>query len=422
MNRTLKNHSVWGGITFILFICALLTACTTPPASNLPKVSILNETGSQTTSNLMLLVDSSASLNDKLEQPESASSSSKFELEKQLLSRINSLLSKDIQLNIGLRSFGFGSCLNWKSTQSLQPLQLHSPKSLALAISRLNCASGGSPADKALKASTDDLANYSGNKALIFISDGHFTPTSAQQMLQQLKAQYQQQICIYPIWVGNKKDSTGLKNLQNLNKDLCCGFTRQAEQLQSNDALASYLNSILNDFSASKDTDCDGIIDNSPDQCPNTPLNTQVNNLGCQPDNDHDGVFNNQDNCPSTPANVIVDKLGCWHIPSILFKSNQSIIDSKYFSTLNKVALAMLKNPKLSIIISGNTDNIAPFKYNKTLSQKRANAIKKYFNKQSISSKRIKTNANSYSNPVKPNNTIAGRHQNWRAELQLIYP
>lgn len=65
------------------------------------------------------------------------------------------------------------------------------------------------------------------------------------------------------------------------------------------------------------DSDADGISDNV-DQCPNTTVGEAVNNVGCvvevvepQSDADNDGVNDDIDQCPDTPAGTSVDTNGC---------------------------------------------------------------------------------------------------------------
>lgn len=61
-----------------------------------------------------------------------------------------------------------------------------------------------------------------------------------------------------------------------------------------------------------EDTDGDGVYDDR-DQCPNTPLGTQVDSFGCPVplDSDGDGVTDDRDQCPNTPAGAQVDANGC---------------------------------------------------------------------------------------------------------------
>lgn len=61
-----------------------------------------------------------------------------------------------------------------------------------------------------------------------------------------------------------------------------------------------------------KDEDRDGVND-SLDQCPNTPMGEMVDARGCVPpkDADNDGVLDAADRCANTPAGTRVDATGC---------------------------------------------------------------------------------------------------------------
>jgi hypothetical protein len=63
------------------------------------------------------------------------------------------------------------------------------------------------------------------------------------------------------------------------------------------------------------DDDADG-IPNDNDQCPNTPAGSEVDAFGCvipdpENDSDNDGVEDEIDECPETPLNTTVDEVGC---------------------------------------------------------------------------------------------------------------
>jgi len=61
-----------------------------------------------------------------------------------------------------------------------------------------------------------------------------------------------------------------------------------------------------------KDTDKDGVPDKW-DLCPETPLNVQVDSVGCPVDEDGDGVPDYLDRCPGTPKEAygFIDSVGC---------------------------------------------------------------------------------------------------------------
>ena len=71
--------------------------------------------------------------------------------------------------------------------------------------------------------------------------------------------------------------------------------------------------------------------------------------------------------------------------------------------------------------IEGNTDNTGSRTANRSLSQKRADAVKDYLiSNHKIDPKRFQTIGNGPDNPVAPNATEAGRQQNRRTDIKVI--
>jgi OOP family OmpA-OmpF porin len=70
------------------------------------------------------------------------------------------------------------------------------------------------------------------------------------------------------------------------------------------------------------DSDKDGVPD-SLDKCPGTPAGVKVDKDGCPPDSDKDGVPDYLDKCPGTPAGVKVDKDGCPPPPPVVEKPQE---------------------------------------------------------------------------------------------------
>lgn len=78
----------------------------------------------------------------------------------------------------------------------------------------------------------------------------------------------------------------------------------------NNDVFFSALAGFSIAFFASGDADNDG-VENSKDNCPDTPLGVRVDEHGCPVDSDHDGVPDYIDKCSNTPDQVKVDENGC---------------------------------------------------------------------------------------------------------------
>jgi OOP family OmpA-OmpF porin len=171
------------------------------------------------------------------------------------------------------------------------------------------------------------------------------------------------------------------------------------------------------------DWDRDGVFDRV-DKCPNTPLGCVVDQWGCETDGDHDGVCDGLDKCPSTPAGMKVDKDGCADIerthmsansapkalketpapaappsspsPPVsemernLIESGSIRLENVYFerrsdhlmpesqTTLDEAGAVLEKFPDLKVEVQGHTDSRGSASYNMTLSQKRAEVVKRY--------------------------------------------
>jgi len=71
--------------------------------------------------------------------------------------------------------------------------------------------------------------------------------------------------------------------------------------------------------------------------------------------------------------------------------------------------------------IEGNTDNTGSRNANRSLSQKRADAVKDYLiENHKVDAKRFQTVGNGPDNPVAPNTSDAGRQQNRRTDIKVI--
>ena len=170
-----------------------------------------------------------------------------------------------------------------------------------------------------------------------------------------------------------------------------------------------------------KDSDHDGVPDSS-DNCPNTISGVQVDSLGCALDSDHDGVPNTIDACPNTPAGAKVDEKGCRKILTekvsitlnITFPSGSSVL-GKNLSEVEKLAKFMHEYPDTKVVIEGYTDNRGQAKYNKWLSDRRANAVKKaLISKFGIKAERVSAVGYGEEKPIASNDTAAGRQKNRR--------
>ena len=171
------------------------------------------------------------------------------------------------------------------------------------------------------------------------------------------------------------------------------------------------------------DDDKDG-VENSLDKCPNTPTGVQVDAQGCKVflDDDKDGVENSLDKCPNTPAGIAVNSDGCPQTINlnINFENNSYKVKEESLPKIEEFAnfLKNYKNYKAEII--GYTDNRGSYAYNKKLSQKRAEELKKLLIERGVERSRLKAIGMGELNPIASNDTPEGRAKNRRVEATLI--
>ncbi|MBT3812152.1 MAG: OmpA family protein [Gammaproteobacteria bacterium] len=373
---------------------ALLSGCATKPTTypNFTATPVAQATSTsefrQKTDAIFVIVDASSSTNTTYDGNDSGSS--KLDVEKQTLYRLNKTIPANINLATGITSFGSGHCLDWSSTKVDQNATRHSAKNFQSGLDMTQCASGGSPLNKALAGSTTELEKVRGNSALLIVSDGQQVPSETLAEAQALEDKFGQRLCIYSIWVGNNYDTSGQVVLQELSNISNCGKSVNSADISSSAAMAGFVESMLYSKSGvtSRDSDADG-IDDSHDKCKNTPSGAKVNSQGCWSFNSVDFGF---DSTKITPA----------------------------FAPLFENAIATLnKNPRMTVQLEGHTDSTGPEAYNMGLSVRRAEAVKNHLVENGIDTSRLTTKGFGESNPIAPNDTAKGRAENRRVGFTI---
>lgn len=188
-------------------------------------------------------------------------------------------------------------------------------------------------------------------------------------------------------------------------------------------------------YGCPSDDDRDGIAD-GVDTCPDTPRGAIVDSKGCPSDSDNDGVYNGIDECADTPRAYAVDDDGC-PIPisevgqkfldgkavafNVEFASGKTDILPQSHGDLDRVGNVLSDWPEAEIEIGGYTDSQGSAESNKTLSKRRADAVKKYLtdNYSKIKPRNLSAKGYGEADPVADNATAEGRALNRRVQFTL---
>jgi OOP family OmpA-OmpF porin len=178
-----------------------------------------------------------------------------------------------------------------------------------------------------------------------------------------------------------------------------------------------------------KDRDGDGFLD-SVDRCPDDP---GVAPDGCPiPDTDADGILDSVDRCIHEPEteNGFEDDDGCPDkIPDVIpigvirgiyFDLDKDTIKPRSRPVLDRAVAVFTEFPSVRIEISGHTDSTGSPAYNRDLSRRRAEAVKRYLVDHGIDVARIQTRGAGPDEPLASNRNPAGRARNRRIEFDII--
>jgi len=102
----------------------------------------------------------------------------------------------------------------------------------------------------------------------------------------------------------------------------------------------------------------------------------------------------------------------------VLFDTNKTTIKAESAETLREVATFLGANPSLKVIVTGHTDNVGTFEFNRDLSARRAEAVVAWLSaNHGVDRSRLLPFGASFAAPVAPNSDEAGRAKNRRVEL-----
>ena len=172
----------------------------------------------------------------------------------------------------------------------------------------------------------------------------------------------------------------------------------------------------VDEFGCLPDDDGDG-IPNIVDKCPEKPGTRKLK--GCPPekkkDRDGDSIIDEEDLCPDKPGPK--KNKGCPEIlkkeeeeilkkaSKVLFAFSKADIKPISFPILDQVVALLHKYPKSNIHMEGHTDNVGKDENNMTLSKNRAASVRKYFIDKGIKAPRITSEGHGEIRPIDTNST-----------------
>ncbi len=187
----------------------------------------------------------------------------------------------------------------------------------------------------------------------------------------------------------------------------------------------------LTSMAGCPDSDGDGITD-AEDKCPSVKGLNKF--MGC-PDTDGDGIEDSKDKCPTVVG--IAANAGCPKVEElkvdkkaqdvftkamtgIQFESGKDVIKKTSYGILDNVVSVLKSNPSWKTNIDGHTDNAGKHDANVTLSQKRAEAVKKYLQDKGVTND-LTPQGFGPDKPIADNKTPAGKAKNRRVEFKVTY-
>ncbi|MGZ9197318.1 MAG: OmpA family protein, partial [Candidatus Deferrimicrobiaceae bacterium] len=119
---------------------------------------------------------------------------------------------------------------------------------------------------------------------------------------------------------------------------------------------------------------------------------------------------------PPVPVGTVIDRL----ILHVNFDFDKSNIRKEDIQDLEKTVAFVKKYPDSKVSLEGHTDSRGSDKYNLKLSQRRADAVKKYLVDKGEKADRITAVGKGEAFPIADNKTDKGRFENRRVEVLII--
>ena len=314
---------------------------------------------------------------------------------REIVSQMNRMIP-DMGYRSALMAFRSGSCLSCEDAVLLYGPVPYNRDEFEAGLAAYREAGEiirFSPTDGDMPATRAIMQGNPGRVALIVVTDSeNILHGRAFKTVQKLTAFFGGRLCIYPIQVD--RNVIGRRVVDELVKVGGCGFSVNADEIATPNAMAAYVNQVF--------------LGSAAAAVAAAPVSVVA-------DSDGDGVPDSRDTCPNTPKGVKVNAVGCWELKGVFFDSDQAVI--KDTRALDEAVAILKANPKLTGEIQGHTDSTASADYNQKLSEARARAVRDYYIRQGIAPERIRAIGFGETRPAASNDTLEGRALNRRVEL-----
>ncbi len=174
-------------------------------------------------------------------------------------------------------------------------------------------------------------------------------------------------------------------------------------------------------FNGCPDTDEDGVIDKI-DQCPNTPKGCPVDAVGCPLDSDGDGVIDCEDKCPTEKGPASNNGCPDWvdlELSNLYFEFDKAELNDEGIAELDKLASQLNASKEYDIVVGGHTCSVGTEKYNKELSEERAQTVVKYLLMKGVDNAYVGSNNYGEEKPAVDNSILEERYLNRRVEFEV---
>jgi len=394
MNMRSIFKRIFAVVLFAMLIGGTTQMVTTPAiAAEDLNQKILSNQMVQKVNAFEVIIDATESMNEIYK------GGTKFNQERTLINLLNDTIP-DLKLKIAARMFGQFGAFAEPTSQSRVGLVDYEKSVLRQIIAPNPTGMGFSPLDNAIDGATGDLRSQSGQLAVIAFSDGEdmdkYTPVKAAE---RLKSVYGDRICIYTVHLG--ENVAGRKLMQQVADAGGCGFMVKGDDIATPAGMADFVEKVfLKAYVA------------PPRPVVVQPIKEEPKPVVKEEPKPKEVVAEVKAPAQAAPAVV---KEPFLILLNVQFDTGKSAIKAKYHNEIKRAADYMIEHPDTKAVIEGHTDNVGKEAANVKLSQKRANAVKKYLiSKFKIDASRLEAIGYGPNKPVASNATKKGKQENRR--------